>query len=259
MRGKGPASARFAIAGSGNVREKAYLCNGGRGPTGPHRHSQPLSPSSMNFIFDFDGTLMDTSAVILATIKKTIGDMGLPALSDAECRSIIGVRTDEAASRLYPGLGVSDRDFAAAFRSNYDLLKRGAHEQAFPGVIDTLARLRLQGCGLAIASSRRLASLCGYLDGLGIRQWFGAIVGADSVDKGKPDPAPALAVLNSLGWEAASTMVVGDADVDIMMGAAAGCLTCAVTYGNGEITALKAAAPDYMADAFADILALTNL
>ena len=77
MRGKGPASARFAIAGSGNVREKAYLCNGGRGPTGPHRHSQPLSPSSMNFIFDFDGTLMDTSAVILATIKKTIGDMVL--------------------------------------------------------------------------------------------------------------------------------------------------------------------------------------
>ncbi len=76
------------------------------------------------------------------------------------------------------------------------------------------------------------------------------IVGADSVTKGKPNPEPVLTVLNALDWNADDTLVVGDADVDIMMGNAAGCYTCAVTYGNGSIASLKAANPNYMIDDF---------
>lgn len=79
------------------------------------------------------------------------------------------------------------------------------------------------------------------------------IVGADSVTKGKPNPEPVLTVLNALGWDANDTLVVGDADVDIMMGNAAGCNTCAVTYGNGSIASLKAANPDYMIGDFKEL------
>lgn len=202
----------------------------------------------MNYIFDFDGTLMDTSGVILATIKATIKEMGLPEKSDDECRSIIGIRTDEAGKYLYPDSDISNVEFAKVFRSNYDRLKKDSHEKTFPGVIETLSKLKEEGHGLAIASSRRLASLYNYLDGLRIRDWFSCIVGADSVTKGKPDPEPVLTVLKSLGWEASDTLVVGDADVDIMMGNAAGCKTCAVTYGNGSIDSLKSANPSYMID-----------
>ena len=208
----------------------------------------------MNYIFDFDGTLMDTSGVILSTIKATIAEMGLPGKTDDECRAIIGIRTDEAGKYLYPDLDISNSDFARIFRSNYDRLKKDAHEKAFPGVLSTLRHLHKSGCGLAIASSRRLASLNDYLNGLGITDWFSMIVGADSVAKGKPDPEPVRAILATLGWDAGATLVVGDADVDIMMGNAAGCKTCAVTYGNGAIVSLKAAKPDYMIDSFPDIL-----
>ena len=210
----------------------------------------------MNFIFDFDGTLMDTSGVILATIKATIKEMGLPEKTDDECRAIIGIRTDEAGKYLYPDSDISNVEFAQVFRSNYDQLKKDAHEKTFPGVMETLARLREEGHGLAIASSRRLASLNDYLDGLGIRDWFACIVGADSVSKGKPDPEPVLTVLKALDWQADDTLVVGDADVDIMMGNAAGCKTCAVTYGNGSIDSLKSANPNYMIDSFTEILKL---
>ena len=79
------------------------------------------------------------------------------------------------------------------------------------------------------------------------------MVGADSVTKGKPDPEPVLTVLKALAWSADDTLVVGDADVDIMMGNAAGCKTCAVTYGNGSIASLKAAQPDYMIDDFREL------
>ena len=210
----------------------------------------------MNYIFDFDGTLMDTSGVILATIKATIKEMGLPEKTDDECRSIIGIRTDEAGKYLYPDSDISNAEFARIFRSNYDRLKKDAHEKTFPGVMETLAELREEGHGLAIASSRRLTSLYDYLDGLGIRDWSACIVGADSVTKGKPDPEPVLTVLKALDWQAEDTLVVGDADVDIMMGNAAGCKTCAVTYGNGSIDSLKAANPNYMIDSFPELLKL---
>ena len=197
---------------------------------------------------------MDTSGVILSTIKATITQMGLPEKTDDECRTIIGIRTDEAGKYLYPDLDISNAEFARLFRANYDRLKKNAHEKTFPGVMSTLRQLHESGHGLAIASSRRLYSLKDYLDGLGITDWFSMIVGADSVAKGKPNPDPVLAILAALGWDANTTLVVGDADVDIMMGNAAGCKTCAVTYGNGAIAALKAATPDYMIDSFADIL-----
>ena len=208
----------------------------------------------MNYIFDFDGTLMDTSGVILATIKATIRDMHLPARTEEECRSIIGIRTDEAGKYLYPDLDISNEEFAKVFRLNYDRLKANSNETVFPGVIETLEKLREDGCHMAIASSRRLASLYDYLDSLGIRDWFVMVVGAESVTKGKPNPDPVLKILDTLGWKAESTIVTGDADVDIMMGNGAGCRTVAVTYGNGSRSSLRAAHPDYMIDTFPELL-----
>ncbi len=204
----------------------------------------------MNYIFDFDGTLMDTSSVILSTIKATIKEMGLPDKTEEECRSIIGIRTDEAGRYLYPDLDISNVEFAKVFRANYERLQKDAQEKPFPGVIETLKSLKKDGYRLAVASSRRLASLNDYLDRLGIKDWLDMIVGADSVTKGKPNPEPVVTILKALNWNADETLVVGDADVDIMMGNAAGCNTCAVTYGNGSIASLKAANPNYMIDDF---------
>lgn len=208
----------------------------------------------MNYIFDFDGTLMDTSEVILQTIKATIKEMKLPDKTDDECRSIIGIRTDEAGKYLYPDSDISNAEFARVFRSNYDRLKKDAHEKPYPGVVETLTKLKESGCGIAIASSRRLASLYDYLDSLGIKEWFAYIVGADNVNKGKPDPEPVLTILKALGWKPEDTMVIGDADVDIMMGNAAGCTTCAVTYGNGSLASLQSAHPNFIIDSFPQLL-----
>ncbi len=208
----------------------------------------------MNYIFDFDGTLMDTSNVILSTIQATIKEMGLPSRTEQECKSIIGIRTNEAGHHLYPDLNISDTEFAKVFRKNYDTIKKNALEKTFPGVVPTLNRLYTQGHRLAIASSRRLSSLAAYLHGLSIDEWFDMVVGADSVTKGKPDPEPVLKILEALSWDANDTLVVGDADVDILMGNAAGCKTCAVTYGNGSLESLKAASPSFIIDRFDKIL-----
>lgn len=209
-----------------------------------------------NYIFDFDGTLMDTSAVILSSLQATIAQMHLPARTEEQCRAVIGIRTDEAGRFLYPELDISNAEFARNFRQCYARIQDGRREQPFPGVTDTLRKLHSQGHGLAIASSRRLDSLNNYLEAMGISPLLSMVVGADSVTKGKPDPEPVLTILEALGWQPTTTLVVGDADVDIMMGNAAGCLTCAVSYGNGSPQSLRAAAPTFTIDSFATILAL---
>ena len=71
---------------------------------------------------------------------------------------------------------------------------------------------------------------------------------------GKPAPDPVLKILHTCGWKASNTITVGDAPVDILMGRAAGTLTCAVTYGNGTRNELEAAAPNFIIDSFDEIL-----
>ena len=82
------------------------------------------------------------------------------------------------------------------------------------------------------------------------------IVGADDVQRHKPHPEPVQAILKQLGIVPEETLVVGDANYDILMGCNAGCHTCGVTYGNQSATELRGAGADWLVDDFADILQL---
>ncbi len=207
-----------------------------------------------NYIFDFDGTLMDTSAAIMATIRATIKAMGLPERTDGQCRSIIGIRTDEAGHHLYPDVAISDEEFALVFRSLYPAMQERFPAKPFPGVVATLRSLRADGHPLAIATSRRRDSVKSFLRDLNILDWFQMTVGAEDVTQGKPNPEPVINILRAQGWEPRETLVVGDADVDILMGKAAGCATCSVTYGNGSTESLAKAHPDFTISSFEEVL-----
>lgn len=207
-----------------------------------------------NYIFDFDGTLMDTQSVILSTLRRTIAQLGLPPRTDEQCKAVIGIRSNEAAQALYPELPAFNAEFADMFRRNYEETDAVAVVELFPDVKEVLAHLRQMGCGLSVASSRSRASLMHYLEQQGIAEWFEMIVGADDVSQGKPHPEAVLKVLDAMGWEAETTLMVGDAAVDIAMGNAAGCHTCAVTFGNGSLADLQAENPTMIIDRFRDIL-----
>jgi phosphoglycolate phosphatase len=126
----------------------------------------------------------------------------------------------------------------------------------FPHVKETLVTLYERGYVLTVASSRLSASLKGFLQDMGIAPYISYVLGADNVDKAKPDPEPVLKTLREMGYSAADTLVVGDMPVDILMGSRAGALTCAVTYGNASRSALAAAGATYLIDDFANLLTL---
>ena len=205
-------------------------------------------------IFDFDGTLGDTTGIILTTMAATFKAMGRQPLSEARYRSVIGLPLEKCFSSLIPLDEAGEAEYAAAYRRMFDELDKKGAVTLYPGVLDTMRKLKDGGMKLAIASSRHRHTLDRYIAELGLAPLIEMTVGADDVTKAKPDPQPVNIILEALDVPAADTAMVGDAPFDILMGRAAGCRTIAVTYGNGTAEDLKAAGADFLADSFTDIV-----
>ncbi|MBO7585435.1 MAG: HAD-IA family hydrolase [Bacteroidales bacterium] len=205
-------------------------------------------------IFDFDGTLGDTTGIILTTMAATFRAMGRQPLSEAQYRSVIGLPLEKCFSSLIPLDEAGEAEYAAAYRKMFDELDKKGAVTLYPGVLDTMRKLKDDGMKLAIASSRHRHTLDRYIAELGLSPLIEMTVGADDVTKAKPNPQPVNIILDALGVPAAEAAMVGDAPFDILMGRAAGCRTIAVTYGNGTAEDLRAAGADFLADSFTDIV-----
>lgn len=201
-------------------------------------------------ILDFDGTLADTQPLIVSSLQRTIRELRLPSRSDAECRSIIGLPLKECFVKL---LSVDDaiaERCAEVYRRVFDEDNHPGVVTLFPHVIKTLKQLHEQGLLLAICSSRGRPTLDAFVRDFQLEAYVAMVVSANDVQHGKPHPEPVQLILRTLGIPASQALVVGDASYDILMGRAAGCRTCGVTYGNQSRQQLLAAHPDHLIDTF---------
>lgn len=205
-------------------------------------------------IFDFDGTLADTASVIVATMHRTISALGLPDMSDARCRSMIGYRLEDIPQHLWPDQPDIAPRYVKTYREIFNTIKDRFKVNLYPHVAPTLAALHQAGVQMAIASSRSVPSLREYTAELGIADYFKQYVGGEYVKDGKPSPEPVNLILFLQQWDKNQTLVVGDMDVDILMGNRAGASTCGVTYGNGTVDQLQAAGANYIISDFSDLL-----
>lgn len=206
-----------------------------------------------NIIFDFDGTLVDTTPLIMATMKAAIAELRLPPRTDAECKATIGFRLEDIPNVLWPGDSDAS-EYAVTYRRIFDVIKGKHKAVCYPGVIETLDLLHACGYRMAIASSRSRHSVKEYVKQLGISDYFSMIVGGNDVICGKPSAEPVRKILEECEWNAAETIVVGDAPVDIIMGKTAGTATCAMTYGNSTVDELCAVSPKYTLKSFYELL-----
>lgn len=202
-----------------------------------------------SIIFDFDGTLADTNRGIIATFRATLDEMGLPQVDDEKIKGVIGLPLKENFT-VAAGLDSDRADEAVV------VYRRLFNEIAiptinlFPGVEDVLKALHDRKVPMAIASSRSTRSLTELSERLGISKYVptGFLFGAETVARPKPAPDIVYVAMGKLGAKPEETLVIGDTNYDIEMGKAAGCHTCAVTYGNQPAQQLTAACPDYMLD-----------
>lgn len=209
-----------------------------------------------SIILDFDGTLGDTTAVIIRTIHATIAELGLPARTDKECAAVIGLRLVETPPVLFPECNVDVDLYAVTYRRLFHIFNTEDAVTLYPNVMETLEELKKRGIVLTIASSRSRSSLVEYVERLGLSSLISLVVGADDVCNGKPDPEAVIMTLGKFGFIPEEAIVVGDTEYDIRMGINAGTKTCAVTYGNGTRESLAEA--DWLIDDFSSLLSLTD-
>ena len=203
-------------------------------------------------ILDFDGTLGDTTDLIIRTIQATIKEMNLPSRTDAECAAMIGLRLTDTPPALFPGEDVDVNEYARTYRRLFHSFNTDDAVKIYPGVMETLTELKDRGLTLTIASSRSHSTLDDYVMKLGFSDLISLVIGAEDVSEGKPNPEAVNTTLEKLGIKPEEALVVGDTSFDIDMGRNAGAKTCGVTYGNGTVESLSHA--DWLIDDFSRLL-----
>ena len=205
-------------------------------------------------VFDFDGTLADTTEGILQTTRATFARMGLPIPSDADIRLGIGLPLKGSLHTA----GVPDERLDEGSDIYHEIFYEIApkHITIYPGVRESLEMLAAKGLRMGIATSRTEHSLVMLLEEHGIRQYFEILGSVGCVERPKPAPDLVQWVLERFGADPSEAMVIGDTTYDILMGTAAGCRTCAVSYGNHSVERLLTASPDHIVQDLRDLVAL---
>lgn len=203
-------------------------------------------------IFDFDGTIGDSQALIVKTLQDTMRKRGLEVKSDVECAATIGLRLDEAFVQLFEMSAEEGMACAETYRVIFEENKQHLIVQPFPHVLETIHTLHRQGYQLAIASSRGSDSLFGYVKQMGIEDCISTIIAGDLVEHVKPAPDMVFKALEEMNGTVEEALVVGDMTYDVDMAHNAGAKACAVTYGNATREELKNA--EYIIDDFAELL-----
>lgn len=211
----------------------------------------------MFFIFDWDGTLCDSTPKIVRSMQRASTKVGLPVLSDEEVLEIIGLGLPEAIAQLYPGVLTEQ---ALALRVAYSecfLLDDATPSLLFDGVEETLHTLRDQGFPLSVATGKSRRGLNRVLEQMGMTGFFHASRCADETAS-KPDPRMLNELLSELRHHPEKALMVGDTEYDMAMAQNASVGRVAVSYGAHHIDRLKAYKPVLCIDQFNQILTLVS-
>lgn len=181
-------------------------------------------------VFDWDGTLMDSQAQIVAAMQAAAHDLGLEPLSEDAVRNIIGLGLEEACQALFPERPPQDhRRLAAAYRHHYLAPQRPA-SPLFEGAFRVVETLAARGYWLAVATGKSRAGLNRVLAESGLGPFMTATRCADET-LSKPHPQMLLEIIGELGVEPARTVMVGDTEYDLAMAVNAGTPAVGVAYG----------------------------
>ena len=208
----------------------------------------------MLFIFDWDGTLIDSAQRIVDALQAAIAECSLSPRTDEQSRNIIGLGLPEAITALYPELSVTGRE---ALRQSYVKHYLAADHrpcELFPGVLTTLHALKEKNFHLAVATGKSRRGLDRVLDQLELRDFFDATRCADET-RSKPHPQMLHELLAELKLASERAVMVGDTEYDLAMARTAGMQCIAVDYGAHAIDRLLAYEPELVLSEFSQLLA----
>jgi pyrophosphatase PpaX len=203
-------------------------------------------------LFDLDGTVIDSGAIILASMRHAAKEvLGLEP-SDEELMATVGGPGLEAQMRALDPARVDElvRVYRAHNEPLHDTL------ECCLGMDDVLVRLKESGRRLGIVTAKRRVTAELAFATVPLGHLFDTVVGGDETELHKPDPAPLLLALERMDARPDESAYVGDSPFDVLAAKAAGMHAIAVTWGRIHDRArLEAAAPDAIVDTAEELLA----
>ena len=206
-------------------------------------------------LFDLDGTLIDTNALIIASFKHTLKKHTGKDYTKEEILPFIGPPLIESLTSV-------DTTQAEVMMDTYREHNIGEHEayvKAYPTVVDTIKRLHELGYKLAIVTTKMTDTARLGLDITGLAPYFDVVIGLNEVDHAKPHPEPVLKALDALGETPMHALMVGDNSHDIEAGQNAGTKTAGVSWTIKGKDFLASFKPDYMLEELKDLLAILEV
>ena len=194
-------------------------------------------------LFDLDGTIIDSIALILASYRHTLTAHGFEQVADADWMRGVGT---PLRVQLKPWARSPEHlvELALTYRE-HNLAHHDQMITAYPGVVEQVRQIQDGGLATGVVTSKNREGTRRGLALVGLDETFDVLVCADDVVHPKPHPEPVLKALAQLSADPATTLFVGDSIHDLHSGRAAGVLTGAALWGPFSRAELEAAAPDY--------------
>lgn len=205
-------------------------------------------------IFDLDGTLIDSKRDLIHSVNAMLAELGRPTLPGETIASYIG---DGAPQLVRRALGPDSSDDLHQRALKFFLGYYEDHKMdttcPYPGVPETLASLA--HLPMAVLTNKPVRISVRILEAMQLSRYFRCVYGGNSFETKKPDPLGANTILRELSVPPASSLFVGDSQVDVQTARNAGMLAAAVDYGFGNHDRTAHPADFYLAR-FADLAPL---
>jgi phosphoglycolate phosphatase len=212
----------------------------------------PSKPLNFDLIaFDWDGTLFDSTKIIVRCIQAAVRDVGGTVPTDEAAAYVIGLGLMQALAHAAPDVPESKYpELGARYRHHYI-----AHQNdisLFDGVLPLLAALKARGHRLAVATGKSRHGLNEALHAVELRGRFDGSRTADET-AGKPHPRMLHELMDQFGVTPERTLMIGDTTHDLQMAVNAGCASIGVSYGAHEFAAFELLKPRFVAHSVAEL------
>jgi phosphoglycolate phosphatase len=204
-------------------------------------------------VFDWDGTLFDSTALIVHSIQAACRDLGLPVPDDERASWVIGLSLHGALAHAVPTIAKEQLpQMVERYRFHY--LARQHDLTLFPGVLEMLHALKQRQHWLAVATGKSRAGLDEALHAVELKGVFDGTRTADET-RSKPDPRMLHELMREFGVEPGRTLMIGDTTHDLQLAANAGTSGVAVAYGAHQASEFAAHSPLFVAPTVAGLAA----